>query len=139
VFPALSAPQPEHYLGAMQYGGSENRLNPLAPEDADETTLGGYLALHGRAAAFQAADGRPYTVACDAEQSSDGGWVGYLVFIRWADTGTAIMGHLETGDLAEGSTEAEVHAALEAIPLPRVKQILDETVLARQRDDEAEL
>lgn len=101
----------------------------------DDTTLGGYPAVHGRAPGFDGRDGHPYTVAVEAEPAEDGGWVAYLVFLRWAQTGSAIMGHLETGDLARGSTEAEARAALAALPLPRVKEILDEAIARKQSEE----
>ena len=120
----------------MQYSSSEDRLNPIAPEGVDDTTLGGYPAVHGRAPAFDGSDGQAYTAAVEAEaaEETDQGWVGYLVFVRWAQTGSAVMGHLETGDLCRGRTEAEVRAALDALPLPRVKQILDETIARKQAE-----
>lgn len=121
----------------MKYQGAEDRLNPVPPEDADEGTLGGYPRVHGRAVAFEGVDGRPYTAAVETEPLGDDGWAGYLVFLRWADTGTAVMGHIETGDLVEAASEPEARAALERLPLDRVKQILDETILARQRDEGA--
>lgn len=114
----------------------EDRLNPNTPEGVDDTTLGGYPAVHGRAPAFEGADGQPYTAAVEAEQAEDGaGWVAYLVFIRWAQTGSAVMGHLETGDLARGADEAAARAALEAFPLARVREILDETIARKQREE----
>jgi hypothetical protein len=120
----------------MQFQGAEDRLNPIAPEGADETTLGGYPRVHGRAAAFEGSDGRPYTAAVEAEPAEGvEGWVGYLVFLRWADTGTAIMGHLETGDLVAEASEEEARAALDALPLAEVKRILDETIARKQRDE----
>lgn len=120
----------------MRYPSSEDRLNPIAPEGVDDTTLGGYAAVHGRAPGFDATDGQPYTAAVEAERADDGGWVAYLVFLRWAQTGSAVMGHLETGDLARGASEAEARAALEAFPLPRVKEILEETIARRQAEEE---
>jgi hypothetical protein len=122
----------------MIYQGSEDRLNPVAPEGANETTLGGYPLVHGRAPAFEGSDGRPYTAAVEVEPGDDasGAWVGYLVFLRWADTGTAIMGHLETADLVAGDSDVEVRARLEALPLAEVKRILDETILRKGHDDE---
>jgi hypothetical protein len=122
----------------MKYQGAEDRLNPIAPEGADETTLGGYLQLHGRAAAFEGSDGRPYTAAIEGEpsESGDGSWVGYLVFLRWADTGTAVMGHLETADLVTAATEDEVRDRLHALPLASVKQILDQTIERKAADDQ---
>lgn len=118
----------------------EDRLNPIAPEDADETTLGGYAAIHGRAAAFEGSDGSAYTVAIEIEPADadtdgdDDTFVGYLVFVRWAAEGSAIMGHLETGDLASGETESATRAAIEALPLPRVKELL-EAGIERKRQD----
>jgi hypothetical protein len=113
----------------MQFQNAEDRLNPVVPESVDESTLGGYLRVHGRAAAFEGSDGRPYTVAVEAEPAEGGQkWVAYLVFLRWADTGTAIMGHLETADLAVGGTEEEARAALDALPLAEIKALLDSSL-----------
>jgi hypothetical protein len=124
----------------MKYASSEDRLNPVAPDDADETTLGGYMAVHGRAAAFEGIDGEPYTAAVETDASDDPDLpvAGYLVFIRWAQTGTAIMGHLETGDLLSARTEDEARAQLEGMSLREVRALLDEAI-ARKRalaDDE---
>ena len=119
----------------MRYRNAEDRLNPITPEGVEDTTLGGYPAVHGRAPAFEGSDGQPYTVALDAEAKEDGsGWVGYLVFLRWAGTGSAVMGHIESADIVEGATEEEARRALESLPLQRVKEILDETI-ARRRSD----
>lgn len=124
-------------------------MNPIAPEGADETTLGGYAAIHGRAAAFEGSDGSAYTVAIEVEPADASGaadedpdgdaagvdaFVGYLVFVRWAAEGSAIMGHLETGDLASGETEEATHAAIEALTLTRVKEVL-EAEIERKRQD----
>lgn len=124
------------YLPPVRYPSSEDRLNPLPPEGADESTLGGYPAVHGRAPAFEGADGQPYTAAVETERSDGAAepWAAYLVFLRWAQTGSAIMGHLETGDLARAGTEAEARAAVEALPLTRVKEILDDTIRRKQSE-----
>lgn len=121
----------------MRYKGAEDRLNPVTPTGVDDTTLGGYPAVHGRAPAFEGCDGEPYTPAVEVERSDEGErWCAYLVFVRWARTGSAIMGHLETGDLAEAGSEAEARAAIEALPLTRVKAILDETIEAKRGEPE---
>lgn len=101
----------------------------------DDTTLGGYTAVHGRAAAFEGEDGFAYTAAADTDPTEDPAapWAAYLVFVRWANGGTAIMGHLETPDLVRGNTEAEVRARLEATPLSEVKLTLDRTIRSRAR------
>jgi len=118
----------------MKYASAEDRLNPVAPSDADEATLGGYMAIHGRAAAFEAGDGEPYTVGVETEATGDDAlpYAGYLVFIRWAQTGTAIMGHLETADLVSARTEEEARALLEALPLAEVRALLDEAIARRR-------
>ena len=118
----------------MRFQSSEDRLNPITPEGVDDTTLGGYPAVHGRAAAFEGSDGEPYTVAIETEAAEDGdGWVAYLIFLRWSQTGSAVMGHLETGDLERGSTEQEARAALEAYPLQKARAVLEREI-ARRRD-----
>lgn len=114
----------------MFFRGSEDRLNPVTPEGVDDTTLGGYPAVHGRAPAFEGVDGEPYTVAVETDATDDPEepWAAYLIFVRWSRTGTAVMGHLETGDLVRGETEAAARAALEAFPLSRVREVLDEAI-----------
>jgi hypothetical protein len=119
----------------VKYRGAEDRLNPITPEGVDDTTLGGYAAVHGRAPAFEGSDGEPYTAAIELDPADDGGsWSAYIVFVRWARTGSAIMGHLETGDLATASSENEARGALEALPLARAKKILDQTIEKKKRD-----
>ena len=121
----------------MKYQSAEDRLNPVPPEGADDTTLGGYPAVHGRAPAFEGSDGQPYTAGIETERSDAGaGWAAYLVFVRWSQTGTNVMGHLETGDLAEGASEPEARAALEALPLASVKEILDQEITRRAAEQE---
>jgi len=117
----------------MEYASAEDRLNPVAPEGVTDDTLGGYQAVHGRAAAFQGCDGEPYTAAVETDESGDPAapFSAYLVFVRWAQTGTAVMGHLETGDLATAGSEDEAKAALEALPLADVRRVLDETIRRR--------
>jgi hypothetical protein len=119
----------------VRYSSSEDRLNPIAPEGADESTLGGYASVHGRAPAFEGRDGEPYTAALEIQEpeESDGPWAAYLVFLRWARSGTAIMGHLDTDDLTTGRNADEARTALEAFPLTRVKALLDEAILRGER------
>jgi hypothetical protein len=121
----------------MSFGGAEDRLNPISPGDADETTLGGYAAIHGRAAAFLGGDGDPYTVAVETEETGDAAapWVGYLVFLRWAQTGSTVMGHLVTPDLVSADAEEGVRAALEELTLHEVRALLDEAIRQKALDD----
>ena len=122
----------------MYFRSSEDRLNPITPEGVDDTTLGGYPAVHGRAPAFEGSDGEPYTVAIEAERAEGGdGWVSYLVFLRWSANGSAVMGHIETGDLERGDTEQQARHQLEAYPLNRVREVLDAEI--RRRIDDPDL
>jgi hypothetical protein len=121
----------------MKYASAEDRLNPVTPEGVTDDTLGGYAAVHGRAASFEGCDGEPYTVAVETDASDDDEarpFAAYLVFVRWARTGSAIMGHLDTGDLATAATEAEARAALEGLTLAEVRRILDDAI-RRGRED----
>jgi hypothetical protein len=120
----------------MKYASAEDRLNPVAPQGVDDTTLGGYPRVHGRAPAFEGCDGEPYTVGIDTDTGDDPAapHTAYLVFVRWARTGSAVMGHLESPDLVAAPTEAEARAALEALPLTEVRALLDETIRRRARE-----
>jgi len=119
----------------MRFRSAEDRLNPITPEGVTDTTLGGYPAVHGRAPAFEGSDGEPYTAAIEADPAAEGeGWVSYLVFLRWSQTGSAIMGHLETDDLERGASEEEARERLGAYPLSRVREILDAEIERRRRE-----
>lgn len=117
----------------MFFRGSEDRLNPVTPDGEDDTSLGGYLRVHGRAAAFEGCDEEPYTAAIETDAPQREGALSgaYFVFLRWSATGNAVMGHLETEDLAWGGTESEARTALERFSLARVKSILDDLIQRR--------
>jgi hypothetical protein len=117
----------------MKYASSEDRLNPITPEGVTDDTIGGYQAVHGRAAAFEGCDGEPYTVGVETDESGDPGapFSAYLVFVRWAQTGTAVMGHLETDDILTAASEDEARAAAETLTLAQARVILDETIRRR--------
>ena len=122
----------------MYFRSMEDRLNPIPPDGADESTLGGYIAIHGRSPGFTGSDEMPYTVAIETEESDngDGMWSGYLVFLRWAENSTAIMGHLDSGDVSEASTEEEARRLVSDLSLNEVKRLLDEAIDRRARLDE---
>jgi hypothetical protein len=95
----------------------------------DPNTLGGYMAVHDRPAAFEGADGYSYSVDILADADDTGGWNGYLFFVKWARIGaSAPEGHLESGVLARGSTEADARQEVGALTLNAVKQVLDELI-----------
>lgn len=101
----------------------------------DPNTLGGYMDVHDRPAAFDGSDGYSYSV--DILTEHDGGdaptpWIAYLFFVRWARIGASTPeGHLESDVLARGATEEEARRTAGALPLNAVKRVLDELIARR--------
>ncbi|HQR19218.1 MAG TPA: hypothetical protein PK948_12670 [Gemmatimonadales bacterium] len=95
-----------------------------------EATLGGYMAQHGRAAAFGGSDGQAYSVGLyvDDEPDARGRFGAALLFVRWDAAGAAPAGHVETDFLAWGRTPAEAEERLKALSLYDVKAALDEAI-----------
>src|SRR5215210_2219223 len=90
----------------------------------DESTIGGYAAVHARPAAFEGADGMSYSVelctdrAPDGVVDGDGEWGGYLLFLRWRRVGEpGVDGHLETDFIVRADTEEQALAELGRMPL----------------------
>lgn len=95
---------------------------------ADESTLGGYIAVHTRPPAFGGADGNSYTVAMLTDTTDDptDPVGGYLLFVSWGTTDApTIRGHVESEFLVRGQSEPDVRAALGRLSLFDVKQTLD--------------
>jgi hypothetical protein len=95
-----------------------------------EATLGGYMAQHGRAAAFGGSDGHAYSVGLyvDDEPDARGRFGAALLFVRWDAAGAAPAGHVETDFLAWGRSPAEAEERLKALSLYDVKAALDEAI-----------
>ena len=95
-----------------------------------EATLGGYMAQHGRAAAFGGSDGHAYSVGLyvDDEPDQRGRFGAALLFVRWDAAGAAPVGHVETEFLAWGRTAAEAEERLKALSLYDVKAALDQSI-----------
>jgi hypothetical protein len=55
-------------------------------------------------------------------------FAGYLVFPRWAQNGVGIVGHVETGTLAEGSSSEDVTEELGRLTLMDVQRLLEEAI-----------
>ena len=107
-------------------------------EEAVEATLGAYMDRHDRVPAFEGADGMPYTVDVDAEETGDPArpWSAFLVFIRWAETGAGIMDHVESGDVAFGQSEEQAKLAAHDLSLYEVKAELDRAIERRRQATE---
>ena len=115
------------------------RFQPPDHTKGDANTLGGYIAVHDRPAAFEGADGFSYSaeIVTDQTEELDEPYAAYLLFVRWARIGAqSPEGHLETDYLATARTEAEARARVGAWPLSAVKAALDELV-ERHRGSEA--
>lgn len=95
-----------------------------------EATLGGYMAQHGRAAAFGGSDGNAYSVGLyvDDEPDQRGRFGAALLFVRWDAAGAAPVGHVETEFLAWGRTAEEAEERLKALSLYDVKAALDPAI-----------
>jgi hypothetical protein len=95
-----------------------------------EATLGGYMAQHGRAAAFGGSDGHAYSVGLyvDDEPDARGRYGAALLFVRWDAAGAAPVGHVETEFLAWGRTPTEAEERLKALSLYDVKAALDDAI-----------
>ncbi len=95
-----------------------------------EATLGGYMAQHGRAAAFGGSDGHAYSVGLYVDDDADerGRYGAALLFVRWDAAGAAPVGHVETDFLAWGRSATEAEDRLKALSLYDVKAALDDAI-----------
>lgn len=103
------------------------RFLPPDHSRGDERTLGGYMAVHARPAAFAGSDGASYSVAIETDRTgeSDAPWSAYLLFVQWSPGTPRVTGHLETPYLTRGATPDEARDRLGAMPLEEVKARLD--------------
>lgn len=107
------------------------RFIPPDPTRGDESTIGGYMAVHARPAAFEGSDGLSYSVAIEVDRTGDDAhpWGAWFLFVRWRRLGAqGVEGHLESPWLAHGDTADEAKATLGAMPLGEVKAILDDLI-----------
>jgi hypothetical protein len=107
---------------------------PPEYEKGDETTVGGYHAVHSRPAALEGRDGISYSldILSDATGEPARPFGAYLIFVQWARLGAQkAEGHLETDFLAWGANEGEVELELGALPLTEAQRALDALIAAR--------
>jgi hypothetical protein len=107
---------------------------PPEYEKGDETTVGGYAAVHSRPAALEGRDGMSYSIDVlgDATGESARPFGAYLIFVQWSRVGAQkAEGHLETDFLAWGRSAQEAEHALGAMPLVDAQRALDALVAAR--------
>ena len=105
---------------------------PADHSKGDANTVGGYTAVHARPPAFEAKDGASYSVEIMPDETGDPArpWAGYLLFVRWGHGDPVATGHVETGYLRYGSSEAEVIREVGAMQLndalAELNRLLDE-------------
>ncbi|HEV7836567.1 MAG TPA: hypothetical protein VGO75_00750 [Gemmatimonadaceae bacterium] len=102
----------------------------------DPNTIGGYMAVHARPAAFEGSDGASYSVeiVADASGDKDRPFAAYLLFVRWREGDPVASGHLETEFLAYASDETEARQLVGALLLNEVKAHLDKLILAKKAE-----
>ena len=103
---------------------------------AEDDTLAGYQAVHGRPPAFQGSDGRAYSAGLFSDDDPDafGQYGASLLFIRWSDDQQP-DGHLESDYIARSPDAAAAEAEVGRLTLHEVKAVLD--ALIARRDAQA--
>lgn len=106
---------------------------PADHDAGDERTLGGYMAVHARPAAFEGLDGASYSadILTDTTGDDELPWGAYLFFVQWGRGEPEAVGHLETGFLVRGNSEEAVRRAAGQMSLLVVKATLDGLIRAR--------
>jgi hypothetical protein len=113
---------------------SHAHYRPPDHSKGDESTIGGYAAVHDRPAAFEGSDGFSYSVELMSEPTGDAAapWAGFILFVKWARLGAqSPEGHLESDYLVHKSSEAEAKRALGETPLADVKALLERLIAQR--------
>jgi hypothetical protein len=111
------------------------RHQPPDHSKGDESTIGGYMAVHDRPAAFEGSDGFSYSVEIMTDDTGERAqpWGAFFLFVKWSRIGAQTPeGHLESEYLVRGSSEDEARRRLGALSLGDVKELLDR--LIRERD-----
>lgn len=106
---------------------------PADHSKGDANTLGGYVAVHNRPAAFEGRDGASYSVeiVTDANAERGSAFSSYILFIRWREGDPVASGHLETPYLSSGASEAESKRGIERMKLSEVRAELERLIKDR--------
>lgn len=111
-------------------------MSQFLPADhslGDANTIGGYIAVHARPAAFEGKDGVSYSVEILADETGESTrpFAAYLLYVKWREGDPVAAGHLETDYLAYGASEAAAVAELGAMKLSEVRSMLDQLIAER--------
>jgi hypothetical protein len=109
---------------------------PADHSKGDANTIGGYMAVHARPAAFEGSDGASYSVeiVTDASGEKTRPFAAYLLFVRWRQGDPVASGHLETEFLAFADTEDDARNLVGAMMLNEVKARLDDLIKAKRSE-----
>jgi hypothetical protein len=109
---------------------------PADHSKGDPNTIGGYMAVHARPAAFEGSDGASYSVEIVSDASGDKTrpFAAYLLFVRWREGDPVASGHLETEYLAFADTEDDARKLVGALMLNEVKTRLDDLIKTRRSE-----
>ena len=109
---------------------------PADHSKGDANTIGGYMAVHARPAAFEGSDGASYSVEIVTDASGDKArpFAAYLLFVRWRQGDPVASGHLETEFLAFADTEDDARRLVGAMMLNEVKARLDDLIKAKRAE-----
>src|SRR4029077_1108351 len=105
---------------AAETGSASNSMAQFLPADhskGDANTIGGYMAVDDRPAAFEGTDGFSYSVELMTDATGDAArpFASYLLFVKWARIGAQTPeGHVETDYLATAASEEAARAAVGA-------------------------
>ena len=102
------------------------RFLPPDHSKGDANTIGGYMAVHDRPAAFEGSDGASYSVeiVTDTSGEKDRPFAAYLLFVRWRQ-----------GDpVAFAESEEEARKMVGALHLNEVKTKLDALIKAKRAE-----
>jgi hypothetical protein len=113
---------------------SHAHYRPPDHSKGDESTIGGYAAVHDRPAAFEGSDGFSYSVELMTEETGDADapWAGFILFVKWARLGAQTPeGHLESDYLARAPSEPDARRMLGLTSLEDVKAILEGLIVQR--------
>ena len=114
------------------------RFIPPDHSKGDESTVGGYAAVHGRAAALEGPDGLSYSLEVLTDETGDAvrPYGAYIAFLQWRRVGEqGIAGHVETDFVAYADSAQEAMNLAGDLPLAECQRLLDALVTAR--DDNA--
>ena len=92
------------------------QVHPTGPSKGDPNTIGGYMAVHDRPAAFEGSDGASYSVEIVTDESGDEAkpFAAYLLFVRWGPRRSGRQRTLET-DFLSCRSEDEARKSVGAL------------------------